>query len=201
MELFEMILNEELLNNGVNAISLVGSPAIESNFIAMSKTNIQLAEVDKEKRILIGAVLIPDKPILRNDDHNINGGNPFNIFFTKETVRKVMENYHINLRNNNTTLEHSGSVPNITVIESWIKEDEQKDKSALFNLSDPVGTWYVTMKVNNEDIWTEFVKTGNVKGFSIEGFFNPKKTALTTHEQKLEAIKNIINEFENSTNT
>lgn len=50
MELFEMILNDELINNGVNAISLVGSPATDSKFIAMSKTDIQLSEIDKEKR-------------------------------------------------------------------------------------------------------------------------------------------------------
>lgn len=148
---------------------------------------------------MLGAVLVPDLMIMRKDDHNINNGEPFNIFFTKDTIRQVMENYHINLRNNNTTLEHSGAIPNITVIESWIKEDDVKDKSAVYNLSDPVGTWYVTMKVNNDEIWNEYVKTGNVKGFSIEGYFSPKKTGLLNSEEQLEAIEALILQYENAT--
>ena len=77
------------------------------------------------------------------------------------------------------TLEHQISLAGLTLVESWIKVDMEKDKSAAYGLNDPIGTWYVSMKVDNEEIWTEFVKTGKVKGFSIEGFFADKSTEMT----------------------
>ena len=189
--LYEMLFNEDQIESGVNAISLVGDPAIESLFVAMSKaTKIQLAEVDKEKKILMGAVLIPDINIPRMD----NQGNKFEIFFSKDTIRKVMESYHANLKNNNATLEHQKRVDNTTVIESWIKEDMEKDKSGLYGLTDPIGTWYVTMKINNDKIWDEFIKTGNVKGFSIEGMFTANEQKSDA-ELKVEEVRSIMSEF------
>ena len=78
-------------------------------------------------------------------------------------------------KQNNATLEHQFDIEGLTLVESWIVEDKQKDKSALYGMDVPVGTWMGAVKVNNEEIWNDFVKSGDVKGFSIEGFFLDKE--------------------------
>ena len=172
MKLFEMKLDEEAIANGVSAISLVESPAIESDFIALKKEDIakvEFATVDAEKRIVMGAVLIPEKPILRLDEQ----GEPFHIFFAQETIRKASELYLQRNLQSSATLEHEVNIQGVTLVESWIVEDSKMDKSQLYKLDAPVGSWVVSMKVMNDEIWNEYVKAGKVKGFSIEGFFTP----------------------------
>jgi hypothetical protein len=39
---------------------------------------------------------------------------------------------------------------NVTFVESWIKEDMVNDKSVLHGFDEPVGTWFASMKVDNE---------------------------------------------------
>ena len=75
---------------------------------------------------------------------------------------------------NNTTLEHQLELKGLTAVESWIVEDKVHDKSRKYGLNVPVGTWMGAVKVNNEEIWNEYVKTNKVKGFSIEGYFADK---------------------------
>jgi len=80
----------------------------------------------------------------------------------------------MNGNQSNSTLEHNSELQGLTLVESWIVEDKQKDKSALYNLDVPVGTWMGSVKVNNDEVWNDYVKTGKVKGFSIEGYFADK---------------------------
>ena len=65
-------------------------------------------------------------------------------------------------------------VPSSRNTSEFLVEDEEKDKSRLYGLDVPVGTWMGAVKVNNDEIWDEYVKTGKVKGFSIEGYFADK---------------------------
>jgi hypothetical protein len=191
METYKVIFNEEE-NEGVYAISLVSDPAIESNFISLSKNKeIKLATINEEQRILVGPVLIPDQLIYRNQD-----GHEYNIMFPKETIKQVQHNFVQQGYQNNSTLEHSGkSIPNVTFVETWIKEDEVHDKSVLYGFSEPVGTLYGLMKVNNDEIWNNYVKTGKVKGFSIDGVFDMEKVNLKTEiNMNLESIVNAIKE-------
>ena len=167
-KIFEMIIDEEQHLDGVFAISLVSVPAIHENFVALKEEEIALASVDDEKKLVMGAVLVPNRKILRKDAD----GNPFHIYFTEKTVRKASEIYLSKGRQNNATLEHEFNIDGMSVVESWIVEDEDKDKSRVYNLSVPKGTWMVTMKAENDVVWEEFVKTGIVKGFSIEGRFD-----------------------------
>jgi hypothetical protein len=85
-------------------------------------------------------------------------------------------------------------------VESWIKVDAEKDKSAAYGMNDPVGTWYVSMKVDNEEIWNEYVKSGKVKGFSIEGFFADKTTEMSKEEIILSEIKKLIKQYAKESN-
>jgi hypothetical protein len=195
MNLIELIIDDKEDLQGVEAISIVENPAIESDFVALKSEEVKLAEVDKEKRILMGAVLIPEKPIYRR-----NGEDEYYIYFSKDTVVKASQLFLKKGNQGNSTLEHSKSIEGLTVVESWIVEDLTKDKSALYNLSVPVGTWMASVKVDNDEIWNDYVKTGKVKGFSLEGHFadqlEKKKElskVLTEDEVLVEKIKQILN--------
>jgi hypothetical protein len=100
----------------------------------------------------------------------------------------------------NATLEHDGKINGLTLVESWIKVDAEKDKSAAYGMNDPVGTWYVSMKVDNEEIWQEYVKSGKVKGFSIEGFFADKSTTMSKEEVMLTELKKLLKQYAKESN-
>jgi hypothetical protein len=169
MKIVELILDEMEELMGIQAISIVENPAIEENFVALKSQEVEFAKQDEEKRILLGAALIPNKPIYRQ-----NGEEEFYVYFTKDTIRKASELFFQNSNQNESTLEHEVELNGLSVVESWIIEDDEKDKSRVYGLDMPVGTWMVSMKVNNDDIWNNYVKTNKVKGFSIEGFFVDK---------------------------
>ena len=189
MKIIELILNEEDSLSGIDAISVVENPAIEESFIALSKHEVELKEVDTEKKILMGAALVPNKQIYRRNDKN----EEYYIFFSQDTIRRASELFLMNSNQNNTTLEHNQKLKGLTVVESWIIEDLEQDKSKKYGFSLPIGTWMISMKVNNEDVWAK-VKDGSVKGFSIEGYFADKlEMSLVSEEDLLiEQIKQII---------
>jgi len=199
MNIIELILDENDDLTGIEAISVVENPAIEEDFIALKAEEIKLAEVDKEKRILMGAALIPNKPIYRR-----NGENEFYIFFSKDTVLKASQLYLKKGNQGEATLEHQEKITGLTVVESWIVEDEVHDKSRKYGLNMPLGTWMVSMKVDNDEIWNDYVKTGKVKGFSIEGYFadkieRPKEANKLSAEDQaaedlLSKIKDVLND-------
>jgi hypothetical protein len=176
METYEVRFNEEE-NEGVYAVSLVSDPAIGVQFVTLSKQKeLKLATINEEQRILLGAVLIPNQPIYRNQD-----GQEFNIVFPAETIKQVQQNFSRQGYLNNSTIEHSGQqINDVTFVETWIKEDEVHDKSVRYGFNEPVGTWFAAMKVNNDEIWNDYVKTGKVKGFSIDGVFDLEKINLNS---------------------
>jgi len=196
MNIIELILDETEELMGIQAISIVESPAIEENFIAMNAQEVQFAKQDEDKRILMGAALVPNKPIYRK-----NGEDEFYVYFTKDTIRRASEMFLQKGNQNESTLEHNVKLNGLSVVESWIIEDEQHDKTRAYGLNLPVGTWMVSMKVNNEDVWKNYVKTGKVKGFSIEGYFVDKvnfKSQLSIIEEEeamsmLSTIRGIVN--------
>ena len=167
MEIIELVIdeNEELF--GIEAISVVENPAIEEDFIALkNQDQIRLAEVSKEKRILMGAALIPDKPIYRKSDDN-----EFYIYFSKDTVAKASQMFLQAGNQGQATMEHATEkLEGMTVVESWIIEDEVHDKSRKYGLDMPVGTWMVSIKCDNDEVWAK-VKEQKIRGFSIEGYF------------------------------
>jgi hypothetical protein len=178
MRIVELILDENSVE-GIEAISIVENPAIEEDFVALKNEEVQLAQIDKQ--LLVGALLIPNKPIYRR-----RGEDEYYIYFSKDTIRKAAEMYLMKGNQNNSTLEHQHSLNGLTLVESWLVEDETHDKSRKYGLNVPVGTWMGVVKVNNDEVWNDYVKTGKVKGFSIEGYFI----------DKMERPKEPINDFE-----
>ena len=194
MNIIELILDEENNEIGIEAISVVENPAIEEDFIALNSNIIELAEADKEKKLLVGALLIPNKPIYRK-----SGDEEYYIYFSKDTVRKASQMYLMNGNQSNATLEHEHDINGLTLVESWIVEDEVHDKTRKYGMNVPVGSWVGSVKVNNDEVWNDYVKTGKVKGFSIEGYFADRmerpKEPIADLQEELSAIEEAEAEF------
>jgi hypothetical protein len=204
MNIIELVIdeNEELF--GIEAISVVENPAIEEDFIALkNQDKIRLAEVSKEKRILMGAALIPDKPIYRKSDDN-----EFYIYFSKDTVAKASQMFLQAGNQGQATMEHATEkLEGMTVVESWIIEDEVHDKSRKYGLDMPVGTWMISIKCTNDEVWAK-VKEQKIRGFSIEGYFADRLSnrpldkqvdQLTEDDKLLNEILDVLQE--SNTNT
>lgn len=187
MRVVELVLDEEQ-DNFVEAISVVEYPAIEEDFVALKNNEpkeYKFAEQDTERKILIGPVLIPNKPIFRK-----NGEDEYYIYFSRETVRKASQLYLKQGNQSNSTLEHAEAISGLTLVESWIVEDKENDKSNAFGMDVPLGTWMGSVKVDNEEVWNDYVKTGKVKGFSIEGYFADKADMRDDEEDLAQEILN-----------
>ena len=153
------------------AISMVEMPAIEEDFVALSKDEEEKQQVlleANEKHMVYGAVLVPDKDIYRN-----NGEQEFYISFTKDSIEKMSQDFMKEYRQHEVTVDHEDVANEVCVVESWLKADQFKDKSVALGLNEqlPIGTWFCGMKVNNIETW-ERIKAGELKGFSVESMIS-----------------------------
>lgn len=172
---YELKIDEE--NKGVFAISLVDEPAIESDFIFYSKEKEEqiIFAKDNGEMIVTGPVLIPEKEILRKNKM----GEYYNVFMSKETVKENAVNFFKNYFNKNVTLQHEVELEKEKAVyfESWIVNDSNSDKSKVLGFKNVVdGTWFVSLKIFDENLWNEITKEGsNFKGFSIEGLYSKEE--------------------------
>jgi hypothetical protein len=185
MKLYELTIDDDM--DEVFAISLVENPAIEQDFMYFNKEKqeVKFAQVTGEKQMLMGPILIPDKHIIRVDGE----GEPYQVFFTKETVKQLAQNYLQKKYTDNATLEHDKKIKGVSLVESWVKEGKL-DKSSMYGLSVPEGSWLGIFKITDKKIWDNYIKTGKVQGFSIEGLFshklvNASKLYLNKHVEDL----------------
>tara|TARA_R110000737_G_scaffold48139_1_gene68472 strand:+ start:4343 stop:4972 length:630 start_codon:yes stop_codon:yes gene_type:complete len=196
----ELLVNDEHMDMTISAISLVTSPAIEELFVFFNKANeiVTLAKIDEEARCLVSPALIPEKRIVRFDKDT---NEEYNVFFTAETIKQCSELYLMSENNNTATEQHEKEVKGVHTVESWIKEGDQ-DKSNLFGFDLPIGTWFVKMKINNDDLWSK-IKSKELRGLSIEGMFTQQLSKLSTQDKPntvhskediLKALVDIINE-------
>jgi cell division septation protein DedD len=147
------------------AISLVEEPAIESDFVALSKEDEEKVQVlleSNEKHMVYGAALIPEKDIYRN-----NGEQEYYINFSKESIEKMSQDFMKEYRQFEVKTDHDEIANEVCVVESWLVSDAYKDKSNALGINVPEGTWMIGMKVNNIDTWDR-IKAGELKGFSVE---------------------------------
>lgn len=188
MKRFEGKYNKK--SKGVFAISLVNAPATGEHYIAMAKQDkiVKFAKVDEEQRILMGLVLQPDQLIYRVDEN----GDEFEMFFSAETIKDFSQNFFQSGFQLNSKLEHDEPIEGVTFVESWLVADPEKDKSAAYGLSYPVGSWLVSMKVDNDDIWNNYIKTGELKGFSIDGMVELEEVNFKSNIQMSKSNKNIL---------
>ena len=187
------------IDSETEAISMVTEPAIESDFVFFSKDKdiVKEAFSSDEKHMVYGAVLRPDFPIYRYD-----GENEYYLEFTSESIERMARDYMMNYRQGNVTIQHEEYANEVFMVESWIKQDMDKDKSVSVGLdkSLPVGTWFCGFYVNNNDIW-ERIKSGELKGFSVEAMIDLEDFAKVKKEDEFEMnetfwdkLKTIVNE-------
>ena len=194
-KIVELVIADDSQELAIDAISLVNSPAIEQDFVffGKEKNNLTFAKVDEEKRMLVSPALIPNKQIFRYDP---NTDSEYYVYFSPETVRKASELYLKHNNHHKATYEHKDRVSGVLTVESWIKEGDS-DKSKMYGYDLPNGTWFVKMKIENDDLWQE-IKSGNLRGLSIEGYFTNKFEEMQkqqpTPEQILSALNEIIQE-------
>ena len=189
----ELVIDDESQELAIDAISLVSAPAIEQDFVyfGKEKNNLTFAKVDEEKRMLVSPALIPNKQIFRYD---ANKDSEYYVYFSPETVRKASELYLKHNNHHKATYEHQDRVSGVLTVESWIKEGDM-DKSKLYGFDLPNGTWFVKMKIQNDDLWNK-IKDGSLRGLSIEGYFTDKMEKMSekapTSEEILKALNEII---------
>lgn len=167
LELQEWVITEEDLETGVFAISFVDEPAIEVDFQYFNKVKSDFKSIDDEKRIVIGPIMVPNIEILRRDPQTKE---LFNCYFSEKTVEMIAHKYMKMKKQSEVTIGHEFKVDGITLVETWLVEDPNMDKSKLYNEQKPK-TWMGIFKIDNDEIWENYVKTGEVKGFSVEGNF------------------------------
>ena len=185
----ELVISEDSQELTIDAISLVTSPAIEEDFVffGKGKNNLTLAKIDEEKRMLVSPALIPLKNIYRYD---ANTDTDYYVYFSKETVAQAAALYLKHNNHHKATYEHEDRVSGVLTIESWIKEGD-KDKSSYYGFDLPIGTWFVKMKIENEDLWQE-IKKGSVRGLSIEGYFVDKMQSMAKQEPTNKEVLNAL---------
>jgi len=187
MKIIKLNVDDTLLENGFDFVALVNKPAIEKNFHAFKEyTEDEILEMIlmdimndipkkqifsfiDEKQILVGPLMIPDKLIFRIDEETKE---PFHVYFDEVGIRKIAYKMMKEKKLDKVNLEHNENqvVDDVYMIESWIIEDPKADKANKFGYDLPKGTWMASYKVDNQEIW-DSIKKGNIKGFSIEGYF------------------------------
>ena len=182
---------------GVYAVSIVDRPAMEGDFIQFEKENkLQFVKVDESKRRVMGLILEPNKEVLR---FNKATNTPYSVFFEKEDVEAVAYNFQKQGNQNNSTIQHNGTpIEGVSFVETWIVENPKVDKSSNFGFEYPKGSWMGVMQLDNEEVWNEYVKTGIVKGFSIDALMqfeeiNLKKVNMSKENEGsiLEMLKEL----------
>ena len=195
--IIELVISDENEELTIDAISLVTSPAIEQDFVyfGKEKNNLTFAKIDEEKRMLVSPALIPNKQIFRYDP---NTDSNYYVYFSKDTVRQASELYLKHNNHHKATYQHEDRVSGVLTVESWVKEGDM-DKSMLYGFNLPDGTWFVKMKIENDEMWNK-IKEGELRGLSIEGYFVNKFEKMQkqpTNEEILSALNEIL---QNQTN-
>lgn len=178
---------------GIQLISLVDQPAVETDFIALSKAKRQLLQ-NEEKHIVTGPVLIPDQLIYRNDREG-----EYYIRYDADTIFKIMNKFFKKGFPNITNINHDDSILSDKnyLIESWIIDDPNLDKSKVLGFDLPKGTFMATYKIEDDITWNK-IKNGEIKGFSLEGYFYQELSKETKPKQinsdKIKELKSLVNQ-------
>jgi hypothetical protein len=194
LPVYEMVVDPSTeADSEVNFVALVDRPAIERNFMAFSEQRSMAFEVvSEEKRIISGPLMLADHPIYRNFD-----GEECYVTFSKDTILTIAQKFFKKGYQQNVNLMHdSGQVlEGITMFESWIKDKERGIKGMKGYEDAADGSWFGSFKVDNEDAWG-LIKSGEVKGFSVEGIFNLKPLEMSSEEKLMHQIKEILDQVE-----
>ena len=123
-------------------------------------------------------------------------GEPYYVYFSPDTVRRIQERFNRDYKQNNTDRQHDGNIlTNNVLMEQWIVEHPTYDKSLYYGFNRlPKGTWFGVYKINDDDTWAR-VKNGELKGFSVAGNFIERAKSVGADEETLSKILNILKEI------
>lgn len=188
LPLYELMISEDVNDDAeVNFVALVDRPAIQRNWNAFKDKHVfQIASEDQ--RIISGALMLADTPIFRSD--NTHGD--YYVTFSKDTILKIAQKFFKKGYQANVNLDHNPDfkVEDIVMFESFIS-DQERGIPPMKGFEDaPEGSWFGSFKVYNDEVWQK-VKSGEVKGFSVEGIFEYKKEQ-SRDQKMIEDIKRIL---------
>mgnify|MGYP006412977695 CR=1 FL=1 len=189
IKLVELVIDDEE-GSGLSFVSLVDTPAIESEFQKFKKEDFKFKIQNEEKRIVSGFFMIADLPIMRMRNDTV-----FYCVFRKHTIEKIVNKFMKEGLTNQTNLMHDSQADGVYIIESLII-DKKRGVLAPENFEKvPDGSWWGSMRVENEDIWQQ-VKDGTFKGFSVEGIFSSSKE-LNLQTRIVAKIREVIKNYKN----
>jgi hypothetical protein len=155
----------------------------------LEKMKMVFSVVDEEKKIIVGAAMVPNKMIHRYDDL----GNLYYVFFSKESIKKMADKFLKEKRTDETSIEHNGlklGSNKVYITESWVSEDPIYDKSNKYGFELPAGTWFVSMKVNDDKVW-KMIKDKSLTGYSVEGLF-AEKSVFSKEDKQINQITKLL---------
>jgi hypothetical protein len=161
---------------------------LEKEKMSFSQSHMTFA-LDEEKKMIIGAAMVPNKMIIRYDDL----GNPYYVYFSKESIKKMAAKFLKEKRTDQASIEHDGKKlgsEKVFITESWVSEDPIHDKSYKYGFNLPSGTWYVQMKINDDSVW-KMIKEKSLNGFSVEGLF-AEKSMFSKEDEQINQITQIL---------
>lgn len=179
LRVYNITFNEDPSDKeGIDFVSLVDYPAIESNWVAMSKESFKAPlkfGFNADKQIIYGPILIPNKPIYR---YNEVTGEEFYVVFTESVVEKLVRKLQKQAKTINLNYQHKkdSQIKEAVIQEIWLTG--VTDKSQEFGFDLPKGSGFVGVHIGDSKFWNEEIKTGNVLGFSIEGFLDMEMKKL-----------------------
>jgi len=172
LPIYQLEISEDLNDDvEVDFVALVDRPAIEKDFLMFKEQKANFVIQSEDRRIVSGALMLADTPIYRNDQ---NG--EYYVTFTAPTIEKIAQKFFKKGYQSNVNLMHDEAlaVEGVTMYESFIV-DSARGVVAMKGFEDaPEGSWFGSFKVENESVWNK-IKSGEFKGFSVEGIFNYKK--------------------------
>lgn len=172
------IMIDDYDNSGIRFVSIVGEPAIEMMGMMFGKEQ-QLKEFDfkevKDKQMIVGPAMIPNKKIMRKDDD----GNKYMVVFSKETILQMVQKFNSTGSNRRINVDHTQEMVDAYVMENWIVEDPYYDKSRMYGFDVPVGTWMISVKIDDDKFWADEVRGQGKYGFSIEGMMSQKPVDMS----------------------
>jgi hypothetical protein len=161
------------IDEDVDMIAITANPAIMVKGVKLSANTQKQAVLDfsdDERMIIAGPAMIPDMSIYRKDEDG-----EYNVVFTQEVILQLVEKFAATKSGSVFNVEHTDEGAPVFVMEHWIIEDPEMDKSKTFGFTDlPKGTWFIMAKVTSKKFWEEQVKNNEKFGFSIEGLLGLK---------------------------
>lgn len=181
LPVYNLTLDDNDMNLGCTKISLVEQPAIDEMFLAFeSHTKLKTMFTDESKHIVTGIAMRANYPIYRNDESG-----EFYVFFSKDTIEKMMNKFMREQRTFDISLNHNQDVTDCYLVESFLINKERGICPKEF-LDVEDGSWVISVKIDNPDVWNEVVNS-DVKGFSIE----TQMIANAFHKDKKKSAKEL----------